>query len=131
MTKKITPYQYAIFLYEITREKSEIQKTIKGFIGILAKNNDLGRIDEIIREFEAYEKKQRGIREVELISAKPLSSAVKNQITELVKERGEAEIKETVNPDLLGGITLIIGDMMIDGSLRNKLRELNKLLSYG
>ena len=128
MRNKITAQQYAIFLYEITRKESEVKKMTQGFLEILAKNNDLGEIDEIIREFEMYEKKQKGITGVELVSAKPIAAAVKKQISELIKD-GKPEIQESVNSDLLGGITLIIGDMMIDASLRRKLGELKKVLS--
>lgn len=129
MKKKITPLQYAIFLYEITSGKSDIKKNIKGFIEILVKNNDLGKIDEIIKEFEAYEKKQRGVKEAELISAEPLAAGVKKQISELMKGAGRLEIKEIVDPDMIGGLTMIIGDTMVDGSLRRKLAELKKTLA--
>ena len=128
MTKKITPYQYAIFLYEITREKSKVQKMTKCFLEILAKNNDLGKTDKIVNEFEKYEKKQMGITEVELISAKPAVSSMKKKISELIKD-GKLEIKENVNPDLVGGAILIVGDMMIDGSIRRKLGELRRALA--
>ncbi|MBI2041560.1 MAG: ATP synthase F1 subunit delta [Candidatus Nealsonbacteria bacterium] len=126
---KITPLQYAIFLYEITLKTTDIKKKVKGFLEFLARNNDLGKINKIIKEFEIYERKQKGIKEVEVISIKPLAASVKRQIAESIKNGGE--IKETVNPDLVGGLTVIIGDTMIDGSLRRKLRELNKALSYG
>jgi len=126
---KITPFQYAIFLYQITLKTPDVKKKVNDFLGILAKNNDLGKINEIMREFKAYERKQKGIKEVEIISAKPLGASAKRQISESIKDGGKSEIKETVDPDLIGGLTMIIGDTMIDGSLRRKLRELNKALS--
>ena len=128
MTKKITPLQYAIFLYEITRKPSETKKMTKDFLEILAKNNDLAKIDEIVNEFEKYEKKQMGITEVELISAKPVAPTVKKQISELIKD-GKPEIKESLDPDLIEGMILIVGDMMVDGSIRRKLEELRKALA--
>lgn len=127
--KKITPLQYAIFLYEMTSKAIGVKKKVKDFLEVLAKNNDLGKTDKIISEFEMYEKKQRGIKEVEIISAKLLRAGIKKQIAELIKDGGKSEIKESVNPDLIGGITVTIGDMMIDGSLSRKLRELHSVLS--
>lgn len=131
MTKKITPFQYAIFLYEVTPQGVDINKRVKGFLGILAKNNDLGKAGEIIKEFEKYEKKIKGIKDVEISSAKPIAKDAKMQILEAIKNKNGLELKETVNPDLLGGIIVTIDDMMIDGSLRRKLRELSKILTYG
>lgn len=127
--KKITSRQYAILLYEITFKAPDINKRIKGFLGILAKNNDIGKISEIIKEFEKYEKKQKGIKDVEISSAKPVSKDVKTRILKVIKN--QADVKETVNPDLLGGMIVTVDDMMIDGSLRKKLRELSKALTYG
>lgn len=133
MKNKITPLQYAIFLYEITlgKKEREIGKITKDFFKILVKNNDFNKIKEIVKEFEIYEKKQKGIRDLEIISASPLALAVKKQIVKLMGGSKDLEVKETVNAELIGGLTLIMGDTMIDGSLRRKLKELNKLLSYG
>ena len=133
MKKKITHPQYAVFLYEaaLGKKEVEIRKITKDFLGILIKNNDFYKIKEIIKEFEVYEKKQKGIVDLEIISAQPLAPAAKKQIVESIGRPQTMEVKETVNADLIGGLTLLIGDMMIDGSLRKKLKELNKSLSYG
>ncbi|MDO8559092.1 MAG: ATP synthase F1 subunit delta [bacterium] len=136
MIKKIAPLQYAIFLYELTLKAvgnlpagRQVKKKVNDFFEVLVKNNDSGKISEIIREFEAYEKKQRGVEDVEIISARPAGLALKRQVSGLLKDGGKSEIKETVDPDMIGGLTMIIGDTMIDGSLRRKLRELKKVLS--
>jgi len=131
MKNKITPNQYAVLLYETTLEIRTAEKAIKGFLEILAKNNDLGKIAEIIREFEIYERKQRGVKDIEIISAKPLTREVKKQIMEDLESEGKIEVKETVNHDLLAGMIVIEGDMMTDGSLSKKLRKLSKSLSHG
>ena len=127
MHNKISPSQYAELLYEICLDGNKIAKKIKAFSVILARNNDFKKFNEIIKEFESYEKKQGGVSDVELISASPLAKEVKNQIVGAMA--GKCEIKETVNPDLLGGVIVISGDMMIDGSFRKKLRELSRSLS--
>jgi len=127
MRNKITPYHYAIFLYELFLEKGDAKKKMDEFIGILKKNNDLGKIQSILLEFDAYEKKQRNIRSLEVISAKPISKGIIESIKKAIK--GESEIKETIDPSVLGGLVLISDDMMIDGTFRKKIIELNKLLS--
>ncbi len=129
MRNKTTPYQYAIFLYELVSQKGDVKEKMKEFIGILAKNNDMGKIGSIVREFDAYEKKQRGVRSLEVISAKPISKETREQIKKTAGGKGEPELKETLDPSVLGGLILISGDKMIDGSFRKKIRDLNKLLS--
>ncbi|MBI2042376.1 MAG: ATP synthase F1 subunit delta [Candidatus Nealsonbacteria bacterium] len=127
--KKITPLQYAIFLYELTSQGANITKQINEFLGVLAKNNDLSKIREVINDFEKYEKRQRGAQDVEIISATPLAKDLRTQILSAIG--GKIDVKETVNPELLGGAIVTVGDTMIDGSLRRKLKELSKVLIYG
>ncbi len=127
--KKITPFQYAVFLYDITSRGADVAKRVNGFLKILEKNNDLGNIGKIIKEFEKYEKKQKGVQDVEIISAAPLANDLRKQVLDAVGDKND--IKEIVNPDLLGGVIVTVGDTMIDGSLRKKLKELSKALIYG
>ena len=128
MIQKITPFQYAVLLYELTSDGKEAAKKLKAFFGFLAKNNDLGKIKQIIKEFEIYEKKRKGIREVEIASARPLAKEEKKLLLEAIGD-GKMEVIESIDENLLGGMTLTIGDMLIDGSLRKKLRELHRALA--
>lgn len=130
MHKKITQKQYAILLYEITKglDKDKIKVKIGQFIKLLAKNNNLSLIDKIIEKFTIYEKKKRGIQEIELVSSRPINNEVRKQLNNIFKKGGEVEIKEKIDPSLLGGIVLRIGDLMIDGSIKRKLSALNSKL---
>jgi len=128
MIQKITPFQYAVLLYELTSDGKEAAKKLKAFFGFLAKNNDLRKIKQIIKEFEIYEKKRKGIREVEIASARPLAKEEKKLLLEAIGD-GKMEVIESIDENLLGGMTLTIGDMLIDGSLRKKLRELHRALA--
>jgi F-type H+-transporting ATPase subunit delta len=129
MRNRITPYQYAIFLYELFSEKGDAKKKMGEFIGILKKNNDVGKIGSILKEFDAYEKKQNGVRSLEVVSARPISKGVRESIKKAIKGDGEPEIKETIDPSVLGGLVLISDDMMIDGTFRKKIIEFKKLLA--
>ena len=128
MIQKITPFQYAVLLYGLTSDGKEVAKKLESFFGLLAKNNDLGKIKQIIREFEIYEKKQKGIREVGIVSARPLAKEAKKLLMETIGD-GKVEVTERIDENLLGGMTLTMGDMLIDGSFRKKLKELQRALA--
>lgn len=91
MHKKITQKQYAILLYEITKglDKDKIKVKIGQFIKLLAKNNNLSLIDKIIEKFTIYEKKKRGIQEIELVSSRPINNEVRKQLNNIFKKGGE------------------------------------------
>jgi F0F1-type ATP synthase delta subunit/outer membrane murein-binding lipoprotein Lpp len=66
-----------------------------------------------------------GINQIEVISRKPLSEKLKKKVKELVesKLKGNVDITETVTEDVIGGVTMKFGNLVLDGSVAGKLRE--------
>lgn len=130
MPKKIIPKQYAVLLYEITKDlrKTGIKEKISEFVRFLATNNHLNLVDKIIGEFKAYTKKQERIQEVELISARPVGIKIRQRLINILNGKNKIELKEKIDPGLLGGIVIKIGDTMIDGSIKRRLNILSDKL---
>jgi F-type H+-transporting ATPase subunit b len=63
---------------------------------------------------------------VTVISAMPLSEAEQARIT---GELGASDVTFTVDPSILGGLVVRVGDRVIDGSVRNNLSELSARLN--
>ncbi|HDZ54499.1 MAG TPA: ATP synthase F1 subunit delta [Candidatus Nealsonbacteria bacterium] len=130
MPNKIIPKQYAVLLYEITKDlrKTEIKEKISKFVGFLVKNNHLSLVDKIIGEFKTYTKKQEGVQEVELVSARPIGIKIRQRLINILNRENKIELKEKIDPGLLGGMVIKIGDTMIDGSIRRRLSILSDKL---
>jgi len=126
---KITPKQYAISLYESTKnvDEVEINKRIKRFINILKKNNDLSLVDKIIDKFHECYREERNISKIEITSNAKMDSAILNKI--IHKFNNQIEVEEKINKSLIGGMVIKINDdTLIDGSVKRKLKELEKSL---
>ncbi len=126
---KIIPKQYAISLYESTKnvDQIEIEKRIKKFIDILKKNNDLSLVDKIIDKFHECYRKEKNISKIEITSNAKMDSAILNKI--IHKFNDQIEIEEKIDKALIGGIIIKINDdTLIDGSVKRKLEELEKNL---
>lgn len=124
---KITPKQYAISLYESTKNVDEIKidKRIKRFIDILKKNNDLSLVDKIVDKFHECYRQERNISKVEITTNDKLNSAILNKI--IHKFNNQIEIEEKIDKSLIGGIVIKVNDdTLIDGSVKRKLKELKK-----
>ena len=124
---KITPKQYAIRLYESTKnvDEVEINKRVKKFINILKKNNDLSLVDKIVDKFHECYREERNISKIEITSGAEIDSEILNKI--IHKFNNQIEIEEKIDKSLIGGIMIKINnDTLIDGSVKRKLKELKK-----
>lgn len=126
---KITPKQYAISLYESTKDSSDIEmdKRINNFVNILKKNNDLFLSNKIIDYYYKYQREQRNISKVEITSNEKLDSETINSI--IKKFNNQIALEEKIDKSLLGGIIIKIdNNTLIDGSIKRKLENLRKKL---
>ncbi len=124
---KTTPKQYAISLYEATKNanKEEAEKLVENFVKLLRVNNALFLSEKIIEEYYAYYRKQKGISKLKVISSEKLNSDVINGIVKHFA--GQVEMEEEIDEKLIGGIMLEINDdTLIDGSVRKKLEYIKE-----
>ena len=66
-----------------------------------------------------------------ITSATKLSSAIRKALVGAITKKLDKEVVSTeeVDPDLLAGLTIQIGDLVVDGSLRTQLRKIRQEVS--
>lgn len=126
--KKQSNLQFAKALYEVTKDlpEAKISEVVKQFFLVLQKNNKLNKINYIIDEFIKYSKKQSGIKTVNVETAHPADQDLLNKIKKVFGQ--DAEISQTLNKDLLGGVKIKVDDTIYDGSLKTQLSKLKQSL---
>jgi F-type H+-transporting ATPase subunit delta len=102
----------------------------ENFVRVLAQNNRLPLLPEIHRQFEALKNEREGVIEAEILSAFPLSDAqLADLVQRLEKKTGrKVRTKVHIDKDLIGGVKLVLGDKVIDGSARAQLSALETAL---
>jgi F-type H+-transporting ATPase subunit delta len=82
-------------------------------------------------ELQRLVKEDQGIVEASLITARSVDQALVDQIRqELEKSTGKrVEMKLEIDPSLIGGIVVILGDKIIDRSIRYQLGQLKEQMS--
>lgn len=95
----------------------------KNFVQVLVENERLGVLPEIRDFFVELKNGFDGVKDAEIESAFPIDNATLAQLTADLETRYRCKIKSTVsvNPDLIGGVRIAIGDQVIDASVRGKL----------
>jgi len=99
-------------------------------LDLIVKNGRETFIPAIARNFIHETKKFKGITETILTTAIAVDEKVTKQITGLISDvfRTKVELKENIDPEIVGGFILQIDDNYIDASIRNKLRKIKKEL---
>jgi len=114
-------------IFEIA-DKNNFSKTLIKFLGYVAIRNRLFFLDKIIDSFLNLVSNNKGELKVKLISSKKLSIEEQKKIeNELSKDfKSSLNIDYKYNSDLIGGLIIQVGSVMIDTSIKTKLKKLEK-----
>jgi F-type H+-transporting ATPase subunit delta len=106
-------------------------KIIRNFLFVIADHHRAHILPEIIAAFQQVIRQRQGVAEAEISSAVLLNDAQKTQFaSSLTKLTGKKiEPKYSLDPTLLGGAVVRIGDTIYDGSLRSRLNGMRARLA--
>jgi F-type H+-transporting ATPase subunit delta len=98
----------------------------KNFVQVLADNERLAVLPEISALFDELRNGHEGVLDAQIASAYPLVDQQVADIVATLKQKYGKQIKATVHvdPDLIGGVSIRIGDEVIDASVRGKLAQM-------
>jgi len=103
-------------------------QTLKKFLGFLAIKNRLFFLNQIIGSFLDLASSSKGELKAKLLSSKKLSNVELEKIrSELSKDfQSPIKIDYKYDSDLIGGLVIQVGSVMVDTSIKSKLRQLQK-----
>src|SRR5690348_12321613 len=103
----------------IERAFGSLQPQVQNLLRILVLRHRLYLLPQITREFEALEREARGVTEASVTVARPIDEAerkaVADRLGRLTGKQVEVHVK--VDPSILGGVVVRIGDRLIDASV--------------
>ncbi len=125
--------------YFSSQEKKDgIARVVEGaderfvrFLELLAEKHRMPVIFRIRRVFEEMWAEENRLLEASVTSAVELDEAVVKQIGERIEEQTgrSVELTSEVDPDVLGGLVIRVGNTIMDASVRNRLERLRKQVS--
>jgi F-type H+-transporting ATPase subunit delta len=100
---------------------------------LLAKHGRFGVLPSVSSEYDAKVRQTRGIVAATVTTPEPLSAAELPAVRTRVEQLAGAkvELATGVDPELIGGLTIKIGDRLIDASVRGRLERLRGRLVQG
>ena len=107
--------------------------TFVNFLELLIEKHRMPAIFRIRRSYNALWEQVHQILPVQIATAIALDKGVARGLGEQIeKSTGQKiELTETVDPEILGGIVLRVGNSILDASIRNRLENLRKAVARG
>jgi F-type H+-transporting ATPase subunit delta len=104
----------------------QLTKEQRNFVHILAQNDRLAVLPEIAAQFEEKRNRHEDVLDAKVTSAYPLTQPQIADIVATLQDRygRKVKAKADVDSDLIGGVSIRVGDEVIDASVRGKLAQL-------
>ena len=124
--------------YKEFNEKEEIIDTvfksvdedIRNLMKIVTRNHRAMYLLEIFIEFNSLVNEYRGVKEGLVYSTEALSSSALDKLNAKISEVEQmpTELKNIIDPSLIGGVKVVINDHIYDGSLKHHLENMKLTL---
>ncbi len=126
----VVPTEKKVKLARTIIEKVKPSKELEKVIMILAEKDRLGLIKDFESEFESFVNLRLGRLKAEIISAEELPGetveAIKSKMEELFNKK--VEVETSIDPSIIGGFIVKVGDRILDASIKTQLENLKKAI---
>ncbi len=112
--------------------KGKVNDLTLAIFNIITRKNREPILPRLAKEFIIQYNVMKGIEVATVTTAVPVSDDIRAELQEMVLKVGgrkTVELKEIVDPDLIGGFILKVGDRQIDDSIQSKLKMLGHKFS--
>jgi F-type H+-transporting ATPase subunit delta len=134
--------QMAVFFFSpyfsTEEKKTALKRAVKdadpifmNFLEALIERHRMPAIFRIRAEFERMYDEENKLLPVQITSAVRLDEKTVKSIGDRISEQTgqKVELSSDVDPDLIGGIVLRVGNVILDASIRNRLNQLRKTVA--
>ena len=111
--------------------KSALNDHAKNFLRAVIDNGRLSALPEIATQFRALKNAQSGSSDAVVHSAFPIDGAALAEVATTLEKRFGRKLNVTVElqPDLIGGIRVVVGDEVLDTSVKARLEQMKVALT--
>jgi F-type H+-transporting ATPase subunit delta len=127
------PKVEATQVYELLSSvvKSPLSSQVSNFLRAVLDNGRLDALPEIASQFHALVNAQSGISDATIYSAFPIDGAQLADVVVTLEKRFARKLNASVvvQPELIGGIRVVVGDEVLDTSVKARLEQMKVALA--
>lgn len=119
----------------VISEQLKLDNTVTNFLLVLAENNRLANFKGIYEKYGLLNDAYQGVVEAKVTSAKALDSKILRRLqsaiskSHFVGDGKSLKLTNTIDPEILGGLVVEVGDRTVDLSIQSKVSKLNQTLN--
>ena len=126
--------------FTVADKKEGLHRAVRGanpafrnFLEALIERHRMPAIFRIRTEFEALYDEENKLLPVQITSAVALDDETVQGLGQRIGQQidREIELSSAVDPDIIGGIVLRVGNVILDASIKNRLEQLRKQVAQG
>lgn len=124
-----TPKVAGLFIHVLS---GQLTGEAENLVRILAENRRLELLSEIAKQYASLKNDREGVVEAQITSAFALSDTQQAELVGQIEARTGKRVKAqvSIDPELIAGVRVVIGDKVIDGSARAQLIALEAALKH-
>lgn len=109
----------------------DVSPRVRNFVGVLVTRGQTRRFEAIFEQFHRLADDRRGIARAEVVTAVPLDDERRGRVAQGLETfvGKKVILTERVDPAIIAGVVARVGDRLIDGSARARLRDLRGALA--
>jgi F-type H+-transporting ATPase subunit delta len=125
-------------LVMLTDKRTVLKRVLDGkalpsvvmFADLLLRKHRFGELSVIVHEFETLVERKRGEQRATVVSAVPLTDAERTRLHRELEKRtgGTVTLATRIDPTLLGGVQVRIGDRLVDRTVKSMLEGIERQL---
>lgn len=110
--------------------KSPVNDEVNNFVAMLVENGRVSLLPEIGAQFHLLKNSLEGAADADITSAFELSGAQVAELVATLEKKFSRKLNPavTVDPSLIGGVRVVVGDQVLDTSVRAKLQQMRDAL---
>ena len=120
-------------VYQLVAEVARVQLPAAGqnFLRTVVENGRLAALPEVAQQFRAMKNAQGGTSDAVVYSAFPIAADQLGQVAQALEQRFGRKLNLTVqeDPSLIGGIRVVVGDEVLDTSVKARLEQMKVALT--
>jgi F-type H+-transporting ATPase subunit delta len=109
-----------------------VDGSARNFVQVLVQNGRLELTPQIRAHFENLKREHEGVLEAQIISALAISDEQVKQLVSALETKYQRKVTAKVETDaqLIGGVKIVVGDKVIDATVRGKLDAMAAALAH-